>query len=127
VTVSISITVAFISASNPSLFTNLTAGTLEKVPGIKASIIEVVTVADQNAAADAFKYVWYAVIAFACLAVVVSCLTIDYGEYLTDDVARKTHGATVEGKGGAENEKLAEMEREEREAELAMTKTRILT
>ena len=115
------------SSSLPSLFTNLTAGTLERVPGITASIIEVVTVADQNAAADTFKYVWYAVIAFACLAVVVSCLTIDYGEYLTDDVARKMHGATVEGKGGAENEKLAEMEREESEAELARTPTQTIT
>lgn len=43
-----------------------------------------------------FRYVWYAVIAFACLAVIAACLTIDYGEYLTDDVTRKLHGRTVE-------------------------------
>lgn len=42
-----------------------------------------------------YRYVWYAVIAFAALAVAAACLTIDYGEYLTDDVARKMHGKTV--------------------------------
>ena len=34
-------------------------------------------------------------IAFACLAIVAACLTIDYGEHLTDEVARKMHGRTV--------------------------------
>ena len=41
------------------------------------------------------RYVWYAVIAFAILAVGAACLTINYGEYLTDEVARKMHGKTV--------------------------------
>jgi hypothetical protein len=36
-----------------------------------------------------------AVIAFAVLAVGATCLTISYGEYVTDDVARKMHGRTV--------------------------------
>ena len=34
-------------------------------------------------------------IAFACLAIVAACLTIDYGEHLTNEVARKMHGKTV--------------------------------
>lgn len=41
------------------------------------------------------RYVWYAVIAFAVLAVGCSCLTINYGHLLTDDVSRKMHGKTV--------------------------------
>lgn len=41
------------------------------------------------------SYVWYAVIAFAVFALGASCLTIDYGVYLTDEVARKMHGKTV--------------------------------
>jgi len=91
------------SSSLPSLFTNLTAGTLPKVPGINENIIAAVTAANSQAAAESFKFVWYAVVAFAVLATGAACLTIDYGEYLTDEVARKMHGATVgEGKGGSE-------------------------
>lgn len=41
------------------------------------------------------RYVWYAVIAFAVLAVGCSFLTINYGHLLTDDVSRKMHGKTV--------------------------------
>jgi hypothetical protein len=87
------------SSSLPSLFTNLTAGTLPIVPGINENIIAAVTAANSQAAAESFKFVWYAVIAFAVLATGAACLTINYGEYLTDEVARKMHGATVgEGK-----------------------------
>ncbi|KAJ9658280.1 hypothetical protein H2201_007839 [Coniosporium apollinis] len=77
------------------LFGNLTTGTLDVVPGINPQIIAAVAAANARAAADAFRYVWYAVIAFACLAVIAACLTIDYGEHLTDDIARKMHGKTV--------------------------------
>lgn len=99
------------SSSLPDLYTNLTAGTLEKTPGITPSIMAAVVAADSSAAADAFKYVWYAVIAFACLALFAACLTIDYGEYLTDDVARKMHGTTVGVKEGHDrNEKVIELE-----------------
>jgi hypothetical protein len=83
------------SSSLTDLYTNLSAGTLAETPGINADIIEAVVSANANAAADAFQYVWYAVIAFAVLALGAACLTIDYGEYLTDEVARKMHGATV--------------------------------
>jgi hypothetical protein len=94
------VTPAALSAGLPSssltdLYTNLTAGTLAKTPGINADIVAAVTFAQSDAAAKAFTYVWYAVIAFAALALVASCLTIDYGEYLTDDVARKMHGSTM--------------------------------
>lgn len=44
------------------------------------------------------RYVWYAVIAFCVLAVAAACLTIDYGQYLNDDVARKMHGRTTGAK-----------------------------
>ena len=36
-----------------------------------------------------------AVIAFACCSIIAACLTINYGEFLTNDVARKMHGKTV--------------------------------
>jgi len=96
-------------SSLPDLFTNLTAGTLNLVPGINTRITEAVVAANANAAAQSFKYVWYAVIAFGCLAIIASSLTVDYGEYLTDDVARKMHGKTVgEHKGNGEHEEVHE-------------------
>jgi len=96
------------SDSLPSLFTNLAAGTLADVPGITPSITAAVAVANSRAGADSFKYVWYAVIAFAVLALGAACLTIDYGEYLTDEVARKMHGATVGVVAGDAGEKVVE-------------------
>lgn len=42
-----------------------------------------------------FKYVWYAVVAFAACSVLAACLTINYGEYLDDTVERRLHGKTV--------------------------------
>jgi hypothetical protein len=105
------------SSSLPSLFTNLTAGTLAKVPGIDEEIITAVVNANASAAAMAFKYVWYAVIAFAVVAVGAACLTIDYGEYLTDEVTRKMHGVTVgdRGEGVVGSEKLEEEFEESKE------------
>jgi hypothetical protein len=82
-------------SSFPALFRNLTAGTLSTVPGINVTIINAVAAANSRAGAEAFKYVWYAVIAFCCLAVEATFMTISYGEYLNDDVARKMHGRTV--------------------------------
>ena len=82
--------------SLPDLFTALTAGNLTTVPGITPSIELAVGAATATAAADAFQYVWYAVVAFAAVAVVAACLTVNYGEYLTDTVERKLHGKTVE-------------------------------
>jgi hypothetical protein len=84
-------------SSLPALFTALTAGDLTKVPGINAKIEAAVGAADAAAAAKSFKYVWYAVVAFACVAVMAACLTNNYGELLTDTVERKLHGKTVEG------------------------------
>jgi Fungal trichothecene efflux pump (TRI12) len=96
------------SSSLTALFTNLSTGTLAKVPGISPSIIKAVVAAQASAAAKSFRYVWYAVIAFGIIALLASCLTIDYGEYLTEDVARKMHGATVGQKREDEiSEKLA--------------------
>ena len=83
-------------ASLPDLFAGLTAGNLTGIPGITSSIELAVGAANAAAAADAFRYVWYAVIAFACVAVIAACLTVNYGEYLTDTVERKLHGRTVE-------------------------------
>jgi hypothetical protein len=93
------------------LYTNLSTRTLARTPGINVDIIAAIVSADSNAAAQAFKYVWYAVVAFAVLAIGASCRTINYEEYLTDNVATKMHGSTV-GKfeeAGA-NEKVAENE-----------------
>jgi hypothetical protein len=78
-----------------ALFTNLSTGTLSQTPGINAKIIAAVTKANARAGAESFRYVWYAVIAFAACSIIAACLTINYGEYLTDDVARKMHGKTV--------------------------------
>lgn len=96
-------------SSLPDLLTALTAGDLTKVPGINAGIEAAVGAANSAAAADAFRFVWYAVLAFAVLALVASCFTIDYGEYLTDTVERKLHGKTVGGdsqRGGHSEEKV---------------------
>ena len=100
------------SSSLTSLYANLTAGTLSKVPGINAEIIAAVGAANSAAAAEAFKYVWYSVIAFALFSVIAACLTINYGDYLTDEVARKMHGAMVGDRGiiNSDNEKVADNE-----------------
>jgi hypothetical protein len=89
-------------ASLPDVFTALTTGDFTTVKGISPDIISAVVAANAQAGANAFKYVWYAVIPFACLAIIASCLTIDYGEYLNDDVSRKLHGTTF----GAKTEKV---------------------
>jgi hypothetical protein len=83
-------------ASLPDLFAGLTAGNLSTVPGITPQIELAVGEANAMAAADAFRYVWYAVIAFACVAVIAACLTVNYGDYLTDTVERKLHGRTID-------------------------------
>jgi len=70
---------------------------LTTVPGITSKIAAAVVAADATAAADAFRYVWYAVCAFAAAAVVAACLTVNYGPYLNDTVERKLHGRTVDG------------------------------
>ncbi|KAK4941425.1 hypothetical protein LTR10_018694 [Elasticomyces elasticus] len=82
-------------SSLPALLEGLALSNFTAVPGINTKITAAVGGAEASAAAESFKYVWYAVIAFACLACGAACLTIDYGEYLTDDVARKMHGKTV--------------------------------
>lgn len=71
------------------LFTALTAGDFSTVPGISPSIIAAVGAANAQAAAKSFQYVWCAVVAFAVVAVIAACLTVNYGEYLTDTVERK--------------------------------------
>ncbi|KAL5362255.1 fungal trichothecene efflux pump [Aspergillus floccosus] len=85
-------------ASVEDLLSNLSAGKFENVPGINDGIVAAVGAAKSSAAANAFRYVWYAVIAFACVALGASILTIDYGSYLTDDVARKMHGRSGRSK-----------------------------
>ena len=77
------------------LFTSLATGKFDLVPGITPKIIAAVAAANAQAGADSFRYVWYAVIAFAVCSIIAACLTINYGQYLTDDVARKMHGKTV--------------------------------
>ena len=95
-------------SSLTDLFTALTAGNLTTVPGITTQIELAVGAANAEAAADSFQFVWYAVVAFAIVAVIAACLTVNYGDYLTDKVERKLHGATVEGHHGqhANDEKV---------------------
>ncbi|MCJ1298329.1 hypothetical protein MMC08_001118 [Hypocenomyce scalaris] len=83
------------ASSLSSLFTNLASGMLGDVPGINANIITAVTAATAEAAAESFRYVWYAVIAFACVAIIASYFTIDYREYMTMDISRKLVGKTT--------------------------------
>jgi len=40
------------------------------------------------------------------VALIASCLTVDYGDHLTDEVARKMHGNTVHENAGAKDEEL---------------------
>lgn len=109
------------SSALPDLYTNLTAGTLAKVQGINADIIAAVAAADSQAASESFRYVWYAVVAFGVMAVIASCLTINYGVYLTDEVARKMHGATVGDRGSRVVEKAEELDSEGKEVGASRT------
>ncbi|KAK3116460.1 hypothetical protein LTR53_003186 [Teratosphaeriaceae sp. CCFEE 6253] len=77
------------ATSLPDLFTALTAGDFTAVPGITPEIIAAVGAANASAAAKSFVYVWAAVVAFCVVAVIAACLTVNYGEYLTDTVERK--------------------------------------
>ncbi|KAK0854847.1 hypothetical protein LTR91_017753 [Friedmanniomyces endolithicus] len=71
------------------LFAALSTGAFAKVPGITPEISAAVGAANASAGAKSFQHVWYAVVAFCCVAVVAACLTVNYGEYLTDTVERK--------------------------------------
>lgn len=82
-------------SSLPAIFDGLTTGDFSAVKGATPKIITAVVAANAQAAANAFRHVWYAVIPFACLALLASCLTIDYGQYLTDDVSRRLQGGLV--------------------------------
>lgn len=64
--------------------TNITA-----VPGITSTIIQDVGIAVQNSSAHAFQYVWYTAIAFGLCAIIASVFIINYGEYYTNQIARK--------------------------------------
>lgn len=106
---------AGLSASSvPRLLANY-ATNITNVPGMDAEIAAAVGVAVTKAAADSFRwvmiiadidngqvrgnrmliylihcrYVWYSVIAFGIVAVIASFFTIDYGDYFTNDIARK--------------------------------------
>lgn len=74
----------------------MTAGTIGAeqafIPGLTNQSLAAVGVAIAQANADAFRYVFYAVIAFGLLAIGCACLTVDYSVQFTDDVARKLHG-----------------------------------
>lgn len=86
-------------SSIQALTAGISSGNFGDVPGITPSIITAVTAAEASAAARAFQYVWYAVIAFAAVALIASCLTIDYGVYMTDEVSRKiNHRAEETGR-----------------------------
>ncbi|KAJ5697826.1 hypothetical protein N7488_011510 [Penicillium malachiteum] len=76
-------------SSVPALEAAISSSDYTGVPGINSTIILAIESAKAAAAADAFKFVWYAVIAFASVALLASYTTIDYGEYLNNDVARK--------------------------------------
>ncbi|KAF9884304.1 hypothetical protein FE257_001882 [Aspergillus nanangensis] len=102
------VTTAAVDAGLPSssvalLLDGLTSGQFENIPGINDGIIVAAAAAKADAAANAFRYVWYAVIAFACVALAASVMTIDYGAYLTDDVARKMHGRSTQRKEVAQD------------------------
>lgn len=81
------------ASSVPLILGNLTAGSLGTVqpliPGFTVEALTAVTAANAQANADAFRYVFYAVIAFGILAICCACLTVNYSVQFTDDVARK--------------------------------------
>lgn len=78
-------------SSVSALVADISSGSFTDVPGMTTSILAAVTSAEASAAAHAFQYVWYAVIAFAVVALLASYMTIDYGVYLNDEVSRKMH------------------------------------
>lgn len=90
------------ASSLPLILGNLSTGSLGTaqplIPGLTIEALTAVVAADAQANADAFRYVFYAVIAFGVLAICCACLTVNYSVQFTDDVARKLvgKGAVVE-------------------------------
>lgn len=89
-------------SSLSSFEAQISSGDFSSVAGMNSSILAAADDAKALAAAHAFKYVWYAVIAFACVALIASYMTIDYGVYLNNDVARKMQNSKEQGKVTAE-------------------------
>ncbi|WPH03159.1 Hypothetical protein R9X50_00603500 [Acrodontium crateriforme] len=87
------VTEAALSAGLPksslaSVFAALTTDHLSMVPDMTPAAERSIIAANAMAGADSFRFVWYAVIAFAVCAVIAACLTIDYGDHLTGTVER---------------------------------------
>jgi len=89
------------SSSLTDLFAGITAGSLAKVPGMTASIEEVVGHAVKHAYAVSFRTVFLCTLPFGAIILVAAIISPNVEDYLTDDVARKLQGKKV-GAGGQE-------------------------
>lgn len=102
-------------SSVPAILGNLTVGTLTKeqssIPGLTNVSLVAIGEAVANANADAFRYVFYAVIAFGILAIACATMTVDYSVQFTDDVARKLHGKNTGLKDAEQDAKHVNIEK----------------
>jgi hypothetical protein len=91
------------TTSLPALFEALTAGTataFANVPGITEAIIGAVELAQVDAYAQSFKYVYYACIAFGGVGLITALfIKKDVDAEMTDFVAKKLEGVKVEHEG----------------------------
>ncbi|KIX06645.1 uncharacterized protein Z518_04621 [Rhinocladiella mackenziei CBS 650.93] len=83
------------TASLPSLFQAMAAGTAEAfaaVPGITAAIVGAVQTAVANAYVETFKYVYYTAIAFGCFSLIFACLhDKDVQHHLTSHIGKRLY------------------------------------
>jgi Fungal trichothecene efflux pump (TRI12) len=91
------------SSSILLILSNITTGTLASeqalIPGLSNQALGAVNEAVEQAYADSFRYVFYAVVAFGILAIGCACLTVNYSSQFTNNVARKLHGSGTGEKG----------------------------
>ncbi|KAL5454836.1 hypothetical protein PMIN07_007380 [Paraphaeosphaeria minitans] len=103
-------TAAGLPASDvPAVLAAVTAGTVDKAPGVTPSIIAAIAAAVPTAYSQAFKTVYLASLGFGGIAIIGSLLTVDPEKHLTDKVERRLHGMGVK-----ETTELRRVERQER-------------
>ena len=95
-------------SSLPALFEAIatqSAAALESVPGMTDSIAQAIAEATVAGYSEAFRYVYYASIAFGGASLIASLFVeADVTKHLTTFVGRRLNGATIDRRGEAGNE-----------------------
>ncbi|KAF2465359.1 fungal trichothecene efflux pump [Lindgomyces ingoldianus] len=83
-------------SSLAALFAGITAGDFSAVPGISPHIIAIVSDQVKHAYSLAFRTVFLCTLPFGVLLLIAAVISPNVEDYLTDEVARKLHGAGIE-------------------------------